>query len=71
MRKEFEEVNNKYYSVGWRILKLDVLFLWLVMDLVYIVVIVLVLGLFGIDVLKSFVEVGVLYVFVNYIYCFF
>ncbi|TXR64842.1 ABC transporter ATP-binding protein [Bacillus sp. AR18-7] len=71
MRKEFEEVNNKHYSAGRRTLKLDALLLRLATDLVHIVAIALVLGLFGIDALKSPVEVGVLYAFVNYIHRFF
>ncbi|PGK39361.1 multidrug ABC transporter ATP-binding protein [Bacillus anthracis] len=71
MRKEFEEVNNKHYSAGRRTLKLDALFLRPATDLVHIIAIALVLGLFGIDALKSPVEVGVLYAFVNYIHRFF
>ncbi|SCC44745.1 Multidrug ABC transporter permease/ATP-binding protein [Bacillus mycoides] len=71
MRKEFEEVNNKHYSAGRRTLKLDALLLRPATDLVHIVAIALVLGLFGIDALKSPVEVGVLYAFVNYIHRFF
>ncbi|MGZ7151673.1 ABC transporter ATP-binding protein [Bacillus sp. BC08] len=71
MRKEFEEVNNKHYSAGRRTLKLDALLLRPATDLVHIIAIALVLGLFGIDALKSPVEVGVLYAFVNYIHRFF
>ncbi|HDR6310104.1 TPA: ABC transporter ATP-binding protein [Bacillus cereus] len=71
MRKEFEEVNNKHYSAGRRTLKLDALLLRPATDLVHIVAIALVLGLFGIDALKNPVEVGVLYAFVNYIHRFF
>ncbi|AJG77236.1 ABC transporter ATP-binding protein [Bacillus thuringiensis] len=71
MRKEFEEVNNKHYSAGRRTLKLDALLLRPATDLVHIVAIALVLGLFGIDALKSPVEVGVLYAFVNYIHRFY
>ncbi|MFK4321696.1 ATP-binding cassette subfamily B multidrug efflux pump [Bacillus sp. RC145] len=71
MRKEFEEVNNKYFSAGRRTLKLDALLLRPATDLVHIVAIAVVLGLFGIDALKSPVEVGVLYAFVNYIHRFF
>ncbi|MEK4602922.1 ABC transporter ATP-binding protein [Bacillus sp. FSL L8-0099] len=71
MRKEFEEVNNKHYSAGRRTLKLDALLLRPATDLVHIVAIALVLSLFGIDALKSPVEVGVLYAFVNYIHRFF
>ncbi|TKI98618.1 ABC transporter ATP-binding protein [Bacillus cereus] len=71
MRKEFEEVNNKHYSAGRRTFKLDALLLRPATDLVHIVAIALVLGLFGIDALKSPVEVGVLYAFVNYIHRFF
>ncbi|MGW5951485.1 ABC transporter ATP-binding protein [Bacillus mycoides] len=71
MRKEFEEVNNKHFSAGRRTLKLDALLLRPATDLVHIVAIALVLGLFGIDALKSPVEVGVLYAFVNYIHRFF
>lgn len=71
MRKEFEEVNNKHFSAGRRTLKLDALLLRPATDLIHIVAIALVLGLFGIDALKSPVEVGVLYAFVNYIHRFF
>ena len=71
MRKEFEEVNNKHFSAGRRTLKLDALLLRPATDLVHIVAIALVFGLFGIDALKSPVEVGVLYAFVNYIHRFF
>lgn len=71
MRKEFEEVNNKHFSAGRRTLKLDALLLRPATDLVHIVAIAVVLGLFGIDALKSPVEVGVLYAFVNYIHRFF
>lgn len=71
MRKEFEEVNTKHYSAGRRTLKLDALLLRPATDLVHIVAIALVLGLFGMDALKSPVEVGVLYAFVNYIHRFF
>ncbi|MGG5738311.1 MULTISPECIES: ABC transporter ATP-binding protein [Bacillus cereus group] len=71
MRKEFEEVNNKHFNAGRRTLKLDALLLRPATDLVHIVAIALVLGLFGIDALKSPVEVGVLYAFVNYIHRFF
>lgn len=71
MRKEFEEVNNKHFSAGRRTLKLDALLLRPATDLVHIVAIALVLGLFGIDALKGPVEVGVLYAFVNYIHRFF
>lgn len=52
MRKEFEEVNTKHYSAGRRTLKLDALLLRPATDLVHIIAIALVLGLFGIDALK-------------------
>lgn len=71
MRKEFEEINEKHYGAGRRTLKFDALFLRPATDLVHILAIVLVLTLFGIDALKSPVEVGVLYAFVNYIHRFF
>ncbi|MDG4656011.1 ABC transporter ATP-binding protein [Ectobacillus antri] len=71
LRKEFEEVNGLHYEASRKNLKFDALFLRPATDLVRVFAVITILALFGVDAIKSPVEVGVLYAFVNYINRFF
>ncbi|UOY93565.1 ABC transporter ATP-binding protein/permease [Ectobacillus sp. JY-23] len=71
LRKEFEAVNGLHYAASRKNLKFDALFLRPATDLVRVFAVITILALFGVDAIKSPVEVGVLYAFVNYINRFF
>ncbi|MBY6087495.1 ABC transporter transmembrane domain-containing protein [Priestia flexa] len=71
LRREFGDINESHYQAGVRNLKLDGLLLRPAVDVLYVLAIIGVLSYFGISVLDSPVEVGVLYAFVNYLERFF
>jgi ATP-binding cassette, subfamily B, multidrug efflux pump len=71
MMKEFAKINEEHYQAGLKNIKLDGLLLRPAIDFVHILAIIMVLGYFGNLSLKSPIEIGVLYAFVNYLERFF
>ncbi|WP_044736878.1 ABC transporter ATP-binding protein [Geobacillus kaustophilus] len=69
--QEFAAVNEAHYKAGMKNIHLDGLLLRPAIDVVYMLSIMVVLSFFGITVLDSPVEIGVLYAFVNYLERFF
>jgi ATP-binding cassette subfamily B multidrug efflux pump len=71
LRKEFATINEKHYEAGMKNIKLDGLLLRPATDVVYILSTMIVLSFFGLSAMKSPVEIGVLYAFINYLERFF
>lgn len=71
MIKEFEDVNESYFQSRFKITKINAILLSPVINLLYTVAIVVVLGLFGYDALQGEVDVGVIYAFTSYVNLFF
>jgi ABC transporter transmembrane region./ABC transporter. len=71
MRSEFEDINYAHYAAGMKNIKIDGLLLRPAVDLVYFLAIMIVLSFFGASSMKSPVEIGVLFAFVNYLGRFF
>src|SRR5699024_2996935 len=69
--KEFEEVNNDYLATRYAMIKTNSILLSPVISFLYALAIALALTLFGIDALKSPVEVGLIYAFTTYVQGFF
>jgi ATP-binding cassette, subfamily B, multidrug efflux pump len=71
LRQEFAHINEQHYQAGMKNIKIDGLLLRPAIDVVYILSIIVVLSFFGINAMKSPIEIGVLYAFVNYLERFF
>lgn len=71
LAKEFEEVNNDYLATRYAMIKTNSILLSPVISFLYALAIALALTLFGIDALKSPVEVGLIYAFTTYVQGFF
>ena len=70
-RREFEEINQRYYRAALTNIKLDSWLMRPAVDLLYSLAFVLVLGFFGLQSLVGPVEIGVVYAFINYLDRFF
>jgi ATP-binding cassette subfamily B multidrug efflux pump len=71
MRREFGVTNDEHYQAGLRRLKINGLLLRPMVDLIYIFTLMLVLGFFGVESLTTYVQIGVVYAFLNYVDRFF
>lgn len=71
MIQEFEEVNESLFKARYSMTKINAILLSPVIDLLYTIAIVAILGLFGYDALQGSVEVGVIYAFTSYVNLFF
>lgn len=71
MIDEFEETNDSYFQSRFSMSKINAILLSPVIDLLYTIAIVGILGLFGYNALQSPVEVGVIYAFTSYVRLFF
>ena len=69
--QEFEQINEQHYQAGLKNIKIDGLLLRPAVDLVYILALIILLTYFGITSMSQSIEVGVIFVFVNYINRFF
>ncbi|TYR81141.1 ATP-binding cassette domain-containing protein [Priestia megaterium] len=71
MRQEFNRINDEHYEAGRRNIKLDGLLLRPAVEILYVIAVIAVLSYFGVSVVDSPVEIGVLYAFINYLDRFF
>ena len=71
MIDEFEETNNSYFQSRFSMTKINAILLSPVINLLYTIAIVAILGLFGYNALQGPVEVGVIYAFTSYVNLFF
>lgn len=71
MVKEFEEVNQSYFNSRFSMTKINAILLSPVIDFLYLLSIVVVLGLFGYNALQGPIEVGIIYAFTRYLSLFF
>lgn len=71
MIEEFEEVNESYFESHYSMTRINAILLSPVIDFLYTVAIIAVLGLFGYNALQGPIEVGVIYAFTSYIRLFF
>jgi ATP-binding cassette subfamily B protein len=66
LRKEFEETNQSYFESRFSVTKINAVLLSPVINFLYTIAVVLILGLFGVEALNSPVSVGVIYAFTSY-----
>lgn len=71
MIDEFEETNESYFQSRFSMTKINALLLSPVINLLYTIAIVTILGLFGYNALQGPVEIGVIYAFTSYVNLFF
>lgn len=71
MRKEFEETSHNHFVSHLKQIKLNSILVRPMVDLIYLLTLITVLGFFGFKSFNSFVEIGVLYAFINYLDRFF
>lgn len=71
MYEEFEEVNQSYFDSRFSMTKINAILLSPVINFLYTLAIVAILGLFGYNALQGSVEVGVIYAFTSYVNLFF
>src|SRR5699024_5116028 len=71
MVKEFEEINDSHFQSSFSMTKINAILLSPVINLLYTIAIVAILGLFGFDALQGPVDVGVIYAFTSYVNLFF
>jgi len=71
MVKEFEEINDSHFQSSFSMTKINAILLSPVINLLYTIAVVAILGLFGYDALQGPVEVGVIYAFTSYVNLFF
>ncbi|MDF2606510.1 MAG: transporter, ATP-binding protein [Bacillales bacterium] len=66
MRKDFELTNDNHYDAGIKNLKIDSLLLRPAIDFLYVISIIVIISFFGANSFISTVEIGLIYVFINY-----
>ncbi|MGO4887650.1 ABC transporter ATP-binding protein [Anaerobacillus sp. MEB173] len=71
LRKEFAAINDEHQRAWFKNIKLDGLLLRPAVDFIAVMALMLVLSYFGLDAIKSPIEIGVLYAFINYLDRFF
>lgn len=71
MIHEFEEVNDSYFQSNFSMTKINAILLSPIINLLYTIAVVAILGLFGYDALQGPVEIGVIYAFTSYVNLFF
>lgn len=71
MIDEFEATNEEYFNSRFSMMKINAILLSPIIDLLYTLAIVVILGIFGFSALNSPIEVGVIYAFTSYVRLFF
>lgn len=71
MVEEFQDINEEHFTLRFSITKINAILLSPVINLLYTIAIVAILGLFGFDALQGPVDVGVIYAFTSYVNLFF
>lgn len=71
MINEFEEVNQSYFDSRFSMTKINAILLSPVINFLYTLAVLAILGLFGYNALQGPVEVGVIYAFTSYVNLFF
>ncbi len=71
MINEFETTNEEYFHSRFSMMKINAILLSPIIDLLYTLAIVVILGIFGFSALNSPIEVGVIYAFTSYVRLFF
>lgn len=71
MIEEFEEVNESYFESHYSMTKINAILLSPVIDFLYTLAVIAILGLFGYNALQGPIEVGVIYAFTSYVSLFF
>ncbi len=71
MITEFEEVNESYFDSRYSMTKINAILLSPVINFLYTVAVIAILGLFGYNALQGPIEVGVIYAFTSYVNLFF
>lgn len=66
LQKEFDETNMDYYKLRYAMVKTNSILLSPVIDFLYTLSLILILGFFGYDSLNGPVSVGVIYAFTSY-----
>jgi ATP-binding cassette subfamily B protein len=66
MRKDFELTNDNHYNAGIKNLKIDSLLLRPAIDFLYIIAIIVIIGFFGVNSFDTTIQIGLIYVFINY-----
>jgi len=66
LQNEFDEVNDSYFDARYSMTKINALLLSPVINFLYTMAIVVILGLFGYDALSNPVDVGIIYAFTSY-----
>lgn len=71
LRQEFGRINELHYRAGMKKIKIDGLLLRPAINLIYTIALIIVLNFFGLTSFQQKIEIGVIYVFVNYLDRFF
>ena len=71
LRQEFGRINELHYRAGMKKIKIDGLLLRPAINLIYTIALIIVLNYFGLTSFQQKIEIGVIYVFVNYLDRFF
>lgn len=71
MIEEFEEVNESYFESHYSMTKINAILLSPIIDFLYTIAVIAILGLFGYNALQGPIEVGVIYAFTSYVSLFF
>ncbi|SDQ07414.1 ABC transporter ATP-binding protein [Carnobacterium viridans] len=66
LQKEFDETNMEYYKLRYAMVKTNSILLSPVIDFLYTLSLILILGFFGYDSLNGPISVGVIYAFTSY-----
>lgn len=66
LQKEFEETNKSYFDSRYSMVRINAILLSPVINFLYTIAVVLILGIFGVNALISPVEVGIIYAFTSY-----
>lgn len=66
LQQEFDEINEAHFDARFSMTKINALLLSPVINFLYTLAIVVILGLFGFDALSNPIDVGVIYAFTTY-----
>ncbi len=70
-RTSFAKTNNELYKATLKHVKINALLGRSVVDIIYLLSLTMILGFFGVQSFDNFIELGVLYAFINYLERFF
>src|SRR5699024_8735879 len=66
LQEEFEEVNQSYFEARFSMTKINALLLSPVINFLYTMAVIVILGLFGYNALNNPIDVGIIYAFTSY-----